>query len=107
MEDEKYTVPKDIIELAKQLNDLYKIMYEMIKPEVLYIINKKVRNVVIIEDTLDRLFDIPTDEAYELFKQLCDYYMLIDAEAAKFYLESYDELYGDEEVKTKKKTISD
>ena len=107
MEEEKYTIPQDIIELAKQINDLYKIMYEMIKPEVLYIINKKVKNVVIIEDTLDRLIEIPTDAAYELLIKLCEYYATIDKEGAKFYLESYEEIYGEEEPKAKKKTMSD
>ena len=107
MEEEKYTIPQDIIELAKQIHELYKIMYEMIKPEVMYIINKKVKNINIIENTLDRLLDIPTDEGYELFLKLCNYYATIDKEGAKFYLESYEEIYGEEEPKTKKKTISD
>lgn len=107
MEEEKYTIPQDIIDLAKQIHELHKIMYEMIKPEVMYIINKKVKNINIIENTLDRLLDIPTDEGYELFLKLCNYYATIDKEGAKFYLESYEEIYGEEEPKTKKKTISD
>ena len=107
MEEEKYTIPQDIMDLAKQIYELHKIMYEMIKPEVMYIINKKVKNINIIENTLDRLLDIPTDEGYELFLKLCNYYATIDKEGAKFYLESYEEIYGEEEPKTKKKTISD
>ena len=107
MEEEKYTIPSDIIELARGLNNLYKTMYIQIEPEVSYIINKKVKNVRIIEACLDRLLDIPTDEAYILFKKLCDYYAKIDKEGAKFYLDSYEEIYGEDEPKTKKKTVSD
>ena len=89
---EKYEIPTEIIDLAKSLNELYQITCKQIKPQVSYIINKKVRNVRMIENTLDQLFDIPTDEAYELFKELCAYYMTIDKEGAQFYLDSYDEL---------------
>ena len=64
---------------------------------------RRVRNVNYIETTLDRLLDIPTDKAYELFILLCDYYMNIDKEAAKFYLDSYEEIYGEANPKVKKK----
>ena len=107
MEEEKYIISDGLIDLAKKIHELHKIMYEMIKPEVTYIINKKVKNVNIIENTLDRLLDIPTDECYELFIKLCDYYATIDKEGAKFYLEAYEELYGEEEPKIKKRARSD
>lgn len=103
MKEEKYVIPPKIYELAKSLNNLYETMYKQVKPDALYIMARNVRNVNYIETTLDRLLDIPTDKAYELFILLCDYYMTIDEEAAKFYLDSYEELYGEDEPKVKKR----
>ena len=80
-------------------------MYRQVKPDVLYIMARKVRNVRYIESTLDRLLEIPTDESYELYILLCDYYATIDKEGAKFYLDSWDEIYGDDEPKVKERTI--
>ena len=94
-----------IYALAKELSELYKIMYRQVKPDVLYIMARKVRNVRYIESTLDRLLEIPTDESYELYILLCDYYATIDKEGAKFYLDSWDEIYGDDEPKVKERTI--
>ena len=107
MEEKKYELPPKLYDLAKELNDLYKIAYYQIEPMASYIINRKVRNVKMIENTLDKILNIPTDEAHELFVSLCKYYATFDEEGAKFYLESWDEIYGEEEPKVKKKTISD
>ncbi len=104
--EEEYVIPKEIMDLAQGLVSTYKTLYKLVKPDVLYIIHRNVKNVKYIEETLDRLSEIPTDEAYELFILLCEYYATIDKEGAKFYLDSYEELYGEEEPKEKKKTIS-
>ena len=50
-----------IIELAKQLNDLYELSYNQIKHDIEWIIKSKNTNLKIIENYLERLLDIPTD----------------------------------------------
>ena len=109
MNDEKYEIPSEIYNLARELYDMYKIMYKKISPDVDYILSQNSKNVGIIERTLDALLEIPTDEAYEAFVSICKHYMQIDKETAQSYLDFYNELYGEdeEETKTKKKTISD
>ena len=117
MEEEKYKLPQEIYDMAKELNALYKIAYFQIEPMASYIMNKKVKNTVMIENTLDKILNIPTDEAYELFLSLCKYYATLDKDGAKFYLDSWDEMYGEdksdteisikEAPKVRKKTISD
>ena len=93
----------EIFSLAKQLNDLYEYNYNIIKPEILAIIKNKVTDINIIERYLDRLLDIPTDKGFILLNKLCDYYSNIDKEGAKFYLDSYKEMYGDIDNKLIKK----
>ena len=109
--NDKYELPEEIINLGHELMKIYKIECEELKSEIKYIISKDVHNIRIIENTLDRLLNIPTDEAYKLFMLLCKYYMTIDKEGALFYINSYEEIYGENEidneididVKTKKK----
>ena len=94
---------KEIFDLAKKLNELYEISYKQLLPDVKYIIEKNVKNTRFIECTLDNLLNIPTDKSYELFVLLCNYYESINADAAKFYLDSWNEIYGNENNKVKKK----
>ena len=101
--EKDYQAPKEIFDLAAKLKELYEISYKQLLPDVKYILEKNVRNIRFIECTLDNLLNIPTDKSYELFVLLCNYYKTIDADAAKFYLDSWDELYGDEDNKVKKK----
>ena len=103
MKKEEKGISHEIYDLAKKLNDLYKIAYFQIEPMASYIINKKVRNTRMIENTLDKILNIPTDEAYELFVSLCKYYSNLDPDGAKFYLDSWDEMYGEDKPKVKKK----
>lgn len=103
MKKEEKGISHEIYDLAKKLNDLYRIAYFQIEPIASYIINKKVRNIRMIENTLDKILNIPTDEAYELFVSLCKYYSSLDSDGAKFYLDSWDEMYGEDEPKVKKK----
>ena len=58
----------------------------------------------LIEYYLDELLNIPTDNSYELLKKLCNYYMLLNKEAALFYLNEYQEIWLDDDLKTLKKT---
>lgn len=95
---------EEIIKLAKELNNLYELAYEQIKPNIEDIIKNKINNKKIIEHYLDELLNIPTDKAYDLLKKICNYYISINKETALFYLNEYHEIWlAEEEVKTLKK----
>lgn len=50
-----------------------------------------------IEHTLDRLLDVAFDNrVLKLFKQLCRHYYFIDPQAAAFYVQSYREMWDNE-----------
>ncbi len=88
-----------------ELYTLWKESYCMVEPVVLDIIHSKNEDIHLIEDYLDTLLGIPTDESYELFKEFCEYYSTINEEYASFYLDTWDEMYEDvyaDEVKIKK-----
>ena len=99
----EYETPIEIYDLAKNFNDMYEQIYLELRDDVTYIIKKRIRNTEFIESTLDNILDIPTDKAYDLLLELCNYYMTIDKKTALFYLDSYGEIYGEEGVKVRKK----
>lgn len=103
MKEDKFELSPEIYDFAKYLANLYELTYDEIRPEVIYIISKNVKNVRYIESVLDKLLDIPTDKSYELYSMLCNYYGEFNMGAAKFYLDSWDEMYGKNKTKTKKK----
>lgn len=50
-----------------------------------------------IENILDRLLDVAFDDrVLKLFKQLCRHYYFIDPQAAAFYVQSYREMWDNE-----------
>ena len=100
MEDKTNGKMAEIYDLAGELVKTYKIAYYRIEPMASYIITRKVKNTSMVENTLDKIMDIPTDEAHELFLSLCKYYATVDEEAAKFYLNAWDEIYGEDESDT-------
>lgn len=106
--DEKqndYTLPSSIKEMASGLIELYGIAYIQIRPQVANIINNNVTNIAYIENVLDQLLNIPYKPCYQLFIKLCNYVSTFDKDCANDYLEIYEDLYGEEEVKEKKKTM--
>lgn len=106
--DEKqddYTLPSEIKEIASGLIELYGIAYIQIRPQVANIINNNVTNIAYIENVLDQLLNIPYEPCYQLFIKLCNYVSTFDKDCANDYLEIYEDLYGEEEVKEKKKTM--
>ena len=90
----------------QSLIELYDISYNQIKPQVLYIINNNIKDVGFICHVLDELLNIPTDKCYRLFIELCNYTINIDKNISSEYLEIYQEIYGKDEIESKKKTIS-
>lgn len=94
----------NIFELARELNELHEMAYNLIAPNIEDIIKFGNKDIYLIETYLDKLLDIPTDKAYKLLTKLCNYCMNIDKEVAEFYLNEYEELYEIKKLKTKKKT---
>ena len=87
---------EDIINMARELNELYKTMYVLYSPEVDRIIKNKITEIPTIESCLDNLLNVPTDDCYDLFLKLCSYYRTINKASADDYLEVYKELYLDD-----------
>ena len=95
---------EDIIKMMVQLMDLCDLAYEQIKPEVDYIIKNQIKDVNRIDACLEQLLNIPTEKCHQLYVKLCAYYAIFNEQNAKEYLEIYDELYGDDNELTRKKT---
>ena len=89
----------DIISLAKDLVNCFEEMYNLCYPEVEKIIKYKIKDINIIEHTLDNCLDIYTEKGFYLFLKLLSYYRTVNLENAKEYLdilkeqrkEEYDE----------------
>ena len=99
----EYTLSNELKTMVKSLMELYDIAYLQIKPNVEYIVDNDIKDLNIIEHTLETLLDIPTNEGYNLFVKLCNYMSKFNKELADEYLEIYDDLYGEAKPKTKKK----
>ena len=100
--DNYLKISKDILELAKEINNIYDMEYNNLKPQVDFIIKNRMLDLKLIEKVLERLL-IPTDKCYELFKKLCYYTATFNSNFAYEYLNLYDELYGEEEQSLLKK----
>ena len=99
-------IPNDIMLMAKQLNELYELAYNQIKPQVTYIIKNNIKDINFIDNVFDELLNIPTDKCYKLFIKLCNHVRTFNVKIAKDYLDIYEELYGEDKLKEKKKTIN-
>ena len=95
-------VPNDLMYMAKELNELYELSYNQIKPQVTYIIKNNIKDINFIDHVFDELLNIPTEKCYKLFTRLCTYVETFNQDIAKEYVEIYQELYGQEEHKKKK-----
>ncbi len=102
----------NIIELAKGLVECYEQMYQLCYPEVERIIRYQIKDIDLIEHTLDQALDIYTEKGFYLFINLLLYYRTVNIEHAKDYLEilkedrkeEYDE-FKQEVIKIYKKTL--
>ena len=103
MENKQPYLDTSIKLLFKELIEIYNIAYKELKPSVERIIKENITNKDTIEDCLEKLLNIPTDACYKLFIKLCDYYARIDLSSSLEYLKIYEELYGEDDIKIKKK----
>ena len=99
----KYELPENLKDALNELFILYDEAYIELRKEVIYLIRNNIRNINIIEHTFDKLLNIPTEKCYKLFTLLCEYVSTFDTELVDDYKEIYNELYGEEESKSKKK----
>ena len=99
-------INKEIDDIAKELNKLYDMAYEIALNDYMYITENKITDADTIEHCFDKLLEIPTQKGYILLLKLYNYYRNIDLKTANFYLKDYIELYDIRELpinKTKKK----
>ena len=83
-------------ELAKKLMDCYEEAYNLYQVEVERIITYKIKDISIIENTLDRVLDIYTEKGFYLFLKLLIYYRTVNIDYAEKYLEILKEIRKEE-----------
>lgn len=93
-------LPDDLREMMNGLIGLYDLAYLEVKKDVEYIILNEIKDEYIIEHMFDSILNIPTYKGYELFADFCDYVSTFNQGLVDDYVESYDELYGDEDEET-------
>ena len=89
----------DLIKLAEGLVNCWEQMYNLCYPEVERIIKYKIKDINLIEHTLDYCLNIYNEKGFYLFLKLLLYYRTVNLENAKEYLlilkeqrkEEYDE----------------
>lgn len=89
---------RSIGEFAKARDQLARQAAEQYGPEVEDVLRTECRDPSRIEHLLDGILDFCFDpEMLRLYKKLCRYYFTIDVEATAFYVNSYRELWDEEE----------
>ena len=77
----------NLIELAKGLMKCYEEMYMLCYPLVERIIKYQIKDINLIEHTLDQALDIYTEKGFYLFLKLLLYYRTVNYQNACEYLE--------------------
>jgi alkyl hydroperoxide reductase subunit AhpC len=95
MADEKFVCPPEILELAKQIQELTDTGVAIIKPEVEAVIRNRITDENEIDRLLDRLLDYAgmSENGLALFKRLCRYYFTINPQVTAEYVYLYRDLY--------------
>ena len=97
----------NIIRIAKELRKLYDESYNIYKSIVDNIINNQIKDINLIENTLDNILGIYTDKGFNLFVKLCTYYETVNKENAMFYFNFLKEEREEEyKIYVKKKKYS-
>lgn len=91
-----------IYKIAENINSLQRELAEVTlnayRSEVDDIIRHGIQDKQRVEHILDRLLDAAFDEkVLEYFKKLCRHLYFFDEQAATFYVQSYREMWEDEE----------
>ena len=89
-------VDDNIKELVFGLVKCWDEMYNHCYPEVERIIKYNIRDINLIEHTLDQALDIYTEKGFNLFIKLLLYYRTINYQNAKEYLEILKETRDEE-----------
>lgn len=99
-------ISDDLVNMARGLMELYDIAYEQVKPKVQYLIVHHVQDMNVIDHIFDEVLNIPTEKAYQLYLQLCNYVATFNPKEAKEYIDLYYDLYGLDEEKHQDNMIS-
>jgi hypothetical protein len=84
--------------LATQLGQLHLQMAKQQEPVAEHLFSTKSRDSLAIEQTLDRLLGVAChDSGLALFRRLCRYYWTINPEATASDVQSYRELWDNED----------
>ena len=79
------TKSNPFVELASELVSLYKVNLDIAEKEIKNIIINNIKDTHVIEHTLDKLLEIPTEKSERLYNFLCEYLDTIQEEKAKSY----------------------
>ena len=96
-------ISDELKSMLSGLIELYEFEYRQLKQYVDYIIKKNIQNIEFIEQILERLLNIPYEPCHQLFTKLCSYVSKFNQPFADDYLAIWDDLYGEDEPKVKKK----
>ena len=98
---------QELYDMCKNIIDLNKQRYVIIKDEIEDIIQNHLKYEKQIERKLDEMLDIllfyETDDSLRTFKKLCKYYFYINPQVTIDYINYYREPNAPEGVKLKKK----
>ena len=86
------------------LSKLYELECQQLRLNIDCIIEHQIKDINVLEKTLDRLLNIPTEKGYLLFQVLCEYVSKFDKSMVDDYVAFYNNIYGEDEcIKRKKK----
>jgi len=88
-----------IFEMARQIQELNKIIIAGIKPRLDNVISNRITDSKTIERLFDELLDCAgmSEEGLILFKRLCRYYFHIDPTTTAEYIYIYRDLYDSDD----------
>ena len=95
----------NIKEIINELLKIYDSEYKRLKPNVDYIIKNNIKDIKYIEQILEQLLNIPYEPCNKLFIRLCKYVENFNKEMSDEYMDLFNKLYNEENVKTKKKKM--
>jgi len=95
-------ITNELNDMLSNFMDLCDLTYQEIEPRVLHIIKNNIKDINLIEHTLDILLNVPTEKGCTLFIKLCNYISKFNRQLADEYLEIYDDIYSEHHQKRKK-----
>ena len=85
------------------LTEMYEKAYVELKKEISIIIKNRIRNSEIIENTFNKILNMPMDKGHELFHLFCEYVMTYNPQLVDNYLLLYSDSFIDDEPKVRRR----